>query len=1238
MNQPASTQLQGISDLTVIAPITPGLIDGIFETRTYVWRLERVLKLLDAVRRKSRESDLHPSPLVDNVARLRDVQFFRFAITPRAPGPDHPPQLLMNVTFDGGWEPYMRLIWKPLGTLLDLIFCHCTDYPLAAASSFDTYIRWVRSREVAGQFFYADSGGTVADRAYLESLEALQRNQGDQPAADLRAAQTALQPVPRPMPTLAAVRSSIALLKAIYGLEPFFRKPAGGGARNDVGVLQRFAQDMLTDLRQWIAAGLFDPGQQYDYLRRSFEVEREWLMGARWRRPELRDIRPFSPDLVQSGILRSLRSARGATMRGALLLAHVVDANQALGWLARSTRDAGIGTPMIGRGDVHELGDEDISCTVALTHRGLQALGVQDRHLGQLPMEFTQGMDARAGILGDLRINHPQQWRTPDQLDHPGQVDLSTVHLVIQLRTPEGADEGGSPRTEVLPRLRNWWRANLTPAAAGLRVLAQEATWSEPPLPGEPAARNHFGYVDGISQPQLTPAASAHHWDDSVKVGELFRGWVNDRGDGPQPHLVQGDPDNQAAEWLKASTFLVIRKLQQNVRTFDEIVERGTKALLAVDARLSESQARELVRAKLMGRGSDGTALTTQPGAGKGNDFNFRGDGDGRSCPFASHVRRTNPRTLLAGDMKTPRIMRRGMSYGEPVRGDGPDMGANKATNRAANRATVAPAKGERGVFFMAYNASIAEQFEVIQRWVSGGNSTGISSSQADPFLRVPHSGETAVYTFTHRDQVVRVDLGADPVCRLMWGLYAWVPSIEMLGNLKTLTVPDLPRDDAPGPRQPPQDDTDTDADADAEGDLRAKIRFEGDPWRRGQWEAVQRKGGIEKVGRNAMVARLDLIQEVLRDDGTRYSAAGYGQRMGKTLGECPFGQDDHVADQGHAAPHVSRVKDVVAAYRTEAQAFEEAQVFVSKRLGAALQVSAVTGQAAPVDIVELGRALLAHLLSTWFDGAKPADDAAQADDTLQEYVVQPLLSVARYVFSPHPNETVSKLASAQSGPLKEHVRRWIDRAEAGTAGPHAPLTRQLLDVLKDAPHVSDDDRAAIVANVMLGMPATVLGSWTKLLITSVANRSLWKLQLAVLAQKQTPPAHAKVSGALRPALIELLAQDAVADGIWRKVQGTQRLGGMELMDGDIVWLGLAEALRDRRTRMAQPEPLKVAEEWLFGGDWTDAAQAAAPHGCPGRAMALGVLMGACAALLSAGQISATSSPTVLSLRPFESA
>src|SRR5205814_5026476 len=88
-------------------------------------------------------------------------------------------------------------------------------------------------------------------------------------------------------------------------------------------------------------------------------------------------------------------------------------------------------------------------------------------------------------------------------------------------------------------------------------------------------------------------------------------------------------------------------------------------------------------------------------------DFSYPPSAAEGRCPHFAHARRANPRTVPA----PPRILRRGMSYG-PAFEQAPD----------------AP----RGLMFMAYAASLAEQYEVVQRWVNAGNSTGVLSGHPD--------------------------------------------------------------------------------------------------------------------------------------------------------------------------------------------------------------------------------------------------------------------------------------------------------------------------------------------------------------------------------------------------------------------------------------------------------------------------------------------------------------------------
>jgi len=48
--------------------------------------------------------------------------------------------------------------------------------------------------------------------------------------------------------------------------------------------------------------------------------------------------------------------------------------------------------------------------SVAFTWAGLGALGVDEISLATYPEEFRQGMVARAQVLGDTGLNHPDRW------------------------------------------------------------------------------------------------------------------------------------------------------------------------------------------------------------------------------------------------------------------------------------------------------------------------------------------------------------------------------------------------------------------------------------------------------------------------------------------------------------------------------------------------------------------------------------------------------------------------------------------------------------------------------------------------------------------------------------------------------------------------------------------------------------------------------------------------------------
>lgn len=238
-------QLGGITDLNLLADVKRGFVDAL-EVVTYVDRLRKVLKTLNGLRLGSRESSSPASPYTDIVARWRIVHSFRWSIVDGKDGA--PDRLLLSVNFDGGWEPYMRVIWDQLGSTLDLMLCHTEGYTLSRECSFEAYARWVREHEVSADFLFIESGRSVSDAEYLARLEAAQRGRASELAFDrLRApASGATQDLPdNDKDRFAMATRGLLPLAGLYTLQRYF-----GAEAPDRDCLLRATQDVLFELRE----------------------------------------------------------------------------------------------------------------------------------------------------------------------------------------------------------------------------------------------------------------------------------------------------------------------------------------------------------------------------------------------------------------------------------------------------------------------------------------------------------------------------------------------------------------------------------------------------------------------------------------------------------------------------------------------------------------------------------------------------------------------------------------------------------------------------------------------------------------------------------------------------------------------------------------------------------------------------------------------------------------------------
>lgn len=226
---------------------------------------------------------------------------------------------------------------------------------------------------------------------------------------------------------------------------------------------------------------------------------------------------------------------------------------------------------------------------------------------------------------------------------------------------------------------------------AGVALLGMERGLAR--KNGDGQGIEHFGYVDGRSQPLVI--------DDDIEE-EKERGGI-DKWD-PTVPLTQAlirDPNGKLD--VSHGSYFVFRKLEQNVKGF-----KTQEAALAEHLKLVGDDD-ERAGASVIGRFENGTPVldrASKPLVGTGplavpNNFNYAADGKGMQCPFAGHIRKTNPRRA---DTQKHLMLRRGITYGD--RYDGPNDG------RIDN-------KPERdvGLLFMAYMSDVVDQFEFTQKF-----------------------------------------------------------------------------------------------------------------------------------------------------------------------------------------------------------------------------------------------------------------------------------------------------------------------------------------------------------------------------------------------------------------------------------------------------------------------------------------------------------------------------------------
>jgi Dyp-type peroxidase family len=236
--------------------------------------------------------------------------------------------------------------------------------------------------------------------------------------------------------------------------------------------------------------------------------------------------------------------------------------------------------------------------------------------------------------------------------------------------------------------------------------------------PGREKGHEHFGFLDGISQPGIRgltrvsrPGVAPNQGlpgQDLVWPGEFVLGYP---GQDPHDAVGPGPVAPLPAPWARDGSYMVFRRLEQRVPEFRAFVA-------AQAARLGISA--DLLASRMVGRWRSGAPVELAPlddkawlgsDARRNNDFSYADDPFQRACPYAAHIRKANPRDDVPGQragILTHRVIRTGIPFGPEV------MPGETATAHS------------RGLMFVCYQASIPRQFEFIQsHWADNPDFVG---------------------------------------------------------------------------------------------------------------------------------------------------------------------------------------------------------------------------------------------------------------------------------------------------------------------------------------------------------------------------------------------------------------------------------------------------------------------------------------------------------------------------------
>jgi deferrochelatase/peroxidase EfeB len=347
---------------------------------------------------------------------------------------------------------------------------------------------------------------------------------------------------------------------------------------------------------------------------------------------------------------------------------------------------------------------------IGLPYYGIKRLNVLDAtSLAAFPYEFQAGpwSSGSQSSLGDNGAGAPSKWWY-------GNFQNQDLHCVVHAYALTQSDLDALISFVVGAANDNGLRE--------LFALQNDERLTQTQLPKDEI---HFGYRDGISEPDLNWSGRLGLPDQS-DLNNFLIGY-------PNGSIIQPGPASAgaAASFAQDGCYNAFRILYQDVAAFNALLEQQAK-IWADQIGLSQEQAQEWFAARLMGRWRNGSPTMLSPDepdpcTKEGENFGYVEQNDnstfqdvnsGFKCPFSAHTRNANPRNedlfTSEGSSGPPRILRRGMPYGPPLK---------STTDDGVDRGLI-------GLFLCG---SPAQQFEKLYSWMNTNNFSSVFPSYPSP-------------------------------------------------------------------------------------------------------------------------------------------------------------------------------------------------------------------------------------------------------------------------------------------------------------------------------------------------------------------------------------------------------------------------------------------------------------------------------------------------------------------------